>query len=315
MMNRRTSSLIIGFSLLVLTIVGLLSSGAEPTRGALPRNQNQDRIVRDMQNKDCPVRIRLIKTKKRAITMNREFSDQDDWLQGLSLRAVNRSNKTVTYIGVRLMFYKTKDQTPGMPASFPLDHGLDPLWLKPTDPIPLPTIEPIAPGGESDILLSDALHDELKTFLAQTGFFPNHKRLDVDITVVGFSDDTMWNLGNWLKRDPTQLKKPLPGWRLLDDALRESRGPKKTKGSASDRTAFLCWPVFARAREQVCLRARCWRRNKASAETTLWRRSVAEIPRALGSSVVTPNTSGLHPVMLTTKSYSVLHHVGEFTTG
>jgi hypothetical protein len=238
-MTRRTAALFVGFSLLALAVLGLKLTEADAERGALPRrDQDQDRLVRDMQSKDCPVRIRLIKTKKRAITMNREFSGEGDWLQGLSLRAVNRSNKTVSYIGVRLSFYKTKDQTPGMPAFFPFDYGLSPLWLKPGDPIPLPTIVPIAPGGEADIVLSDALHDDVKTFLAQTGFFPNHKRLDLDITVVGFTDDTMWNLGNWLKRDPTQSKKPLPGWRLLDDALREGRAPKKIKGSASDSAAF-----------------------------------------------------------------------------
>lgn len=244
-MTRRTSALFVGLSLLALAVLGLKLSEAEANPDALPRRgQDQDRVVRDMQNKDCPVRIRLIKTKKRNITMNREFSDEDDWLQGLSLRAVNRSEKTVTYIGVRLRFRKTKDQTPGMPASFPFDYGFSPLWLKPGDPIPPPTIAPIAPGAEADIVLSDALHDELKTFLAQTGFFPNHKRLELDITVVGFSDETMWNLGNWLKRDPTQLKKPLPGWRILDDAFREPSPPKEPKGSAPERTAFFMLTGF-----------------------------------------------------------------------
>lgn len=244
-MNRRTPALLLVFPLLTLAVLGFKLSEAEANREVLPRRgQDQDRLVRDMQNKDCPVRIRLIKTKKRNITMNREFSDEGDWLQGLSLRAVNRSNKTVTYIGVRLRFLKTKDQTPGMSASFPFDYGLSPLWPKPGDPIPPPTIAPLAPGEEADIILSDALHDELKDFLARTGFFPNHKRLELDITVVGFSDETMWNLGNWLKRDPTQLQKPLPGWRLLDDAFREPPSPKEPKGSATNRTAFFMLAGF-----------------------------------------------------------------------
>src|SRR6185436_19661910 len=149
-MNPRTSARLVGFSLFTLAALGFNFSETEANRTVLlRRGQNQDRLVRDMQNKVCPVRIRLIKTKKRAVTMNREFSDEDDWLQGLSLRAVNRSNKTVTYIGVRLSFYKTKDQTPGLPAFYPLDYGLSPLSLKPGDPIPPPTtIAPLAPGEE-----------------------------------------------------------------------------------------------------------------------------------------------------------------------
>jgi hypothetical protein len=244
-MYRRTAALLVGFSLLTLAVLGFKFSEAEANRTVLSRrHQNQDRLVRDMQNKDCPVRIRLIKTKKQAVRMNQEFSDEDDWLQGLSLRVVNRSSKTVTYVGVRLTFRKTKDQTPGMPAFFPLDYGFDPLLLKPGDPIPPPTVAPIPPGEDAEIVLSDYLHDELKAFLASTGYFPNHKRLELDIGVVGFSDDTMWNLGNWLKRDPTQLKKPVPGWLLLDDALRQSRAPKKTKGITSDRTAFFMLAGF-----------------------------------------------------------------------
>jgi hypothetical protein len=228
-MTRRTSALFVGLSLLAVAVLGLKLSEAEANPGVLlHRGQDQDRVVRDMQNKDCPVRIQLIKTKKRDLIMNRKFSDGDDWLQGLSLRAVNRSKKTVTFIGVRLWFFKTEDQTPGLPASFPFDYGLSPLWLNPADPTPPPTITPIGPGDEADIVLSDALHDEVKDFLARTGHFPNHKRLDLDITVVGFSDDTMWNLGKWLRRDPTQLGKPLPGWRIVDDALRDPISTKRT---------------------------------------------------------------------------------------
>jgi len=244
-MNRRTSALIVGFSLLTLTGLGFKLSGAEANPTVLSRrDQNQDRSVRDITVKDCPVGIQLIKTKKRTIKTNEEFSDEDDWLQGLSVRVINRSYKTVTYVGLNLTFRKTKAQTTSIPASSHIEYGFDPLWLEPGDPIRTPTVTPIAPGEVAEIILSDARHDEVKAFLARTGFFPNHKRLELNITVVGFSDETMWNLGNWLKRDPTQLQKPLPGWRLLDDPPLESRAPKKTKGSASDSVAFIMLAGF-----------------------------------------------------------------------
>ena len=243
-MTRRSSAMLVGFSLLTLAVLGFKLSEAEANRGALPRHQNQDRMVRDVTVYNCPVRIRVIKTKKRTIKPNEEFSDDDDWLQGLSLRAINRSDKTVTFVGVHLIFRKTKDQTPSMPASFPLDYGSDPLWLDPADPIPTPTVTPIKPGEEAEIVLADYWHDELKAFLASTGYFPNHNKLELDVRVVGFSDGTMWNLGNWLKRDATQLDKPLPGWRLLDDALRKPTPPKEPQGSAFNRTAFFMLAGF-----------------------------------------------------------------------
>src|SRR5262249_19195694 len=64
------------------------------------------------------------------------------------------------------------------------------------------------------------------------------------IAVVGFSDETMWNLRKWFQRDPTQLKKPLPGWRMLDDAFREPTPPKEPQSSASNRTAFFMLAGF-----------------------------------------------------------------------
>jgi hypothetical protein len=209
-------------------------------------------MVRDVTVYNCPVKIRLVKTKKRIVRTNEEFSDDDDWLQGLSLRAINRSDKTVTYVGVDLVFRKTKDQTAGMPAAFRLNYGSDPLWLEPGDPIPAPTVKPIGPGEEAEIVLTDYLHDQLKDYLARTGFFPNHTNLELDIRVLGFSDETMWNLGKWLKRDPTQLKKPLPGWRMLDDAFREPTRPKEPQSSAANRTAFFMLAGF-RSRSRTTL--------------------------------------------------------------
>lgn len=237
-MTRRPAVVLIGFSLLALGLLSFKLSEVEANRGALRRNQNQDRMVRDLSDKLCPVRIRLIKTKKRTIRSNEEFSDDDDWLQGLSVRVKNYSDKTVTYVGLQLTFRKTDDQPTGLLAVFPLDYGFDPLWLEPGDPVRNPTVKPIPPGEEAEIVLSDALHDELKAFLARTGYFPNHRRLDLDIAVAGFSDETMWNLRKWFQRDPTQLKKPLPGWRLLDDALRERNSTRELMSSASNRTAF-----------------------------------------------------------------------------
>ena len=80
--------------------------------------QGQERLVMDKSRSDAPVKITLIKTKKRVVDNNKKFVDDDDWLEGLTLRVLNRSDKTVTFVAVQLIFGRTEDQESGLPAGW-----------------------------------------------------------------------------------------------------------------------------------------------------------------------------------------------------
>jgi hypothetical protein len=219
--------------------IGTYKARANRHLGLQPAGQGQDRLVVDKSRSDAPVRITLIRTKKRVIETDKKFLDDDDWLRGLTLRVVNRSDKTVTYVGVQLIFRRTEDQESGLPAGWPFNYGFDPFRLNPGDSIPSPQVTPILARRDIEITLSDVEHNEVQRFLAEAGFPASRKRIELDVIKVGFSDGTAWNNGRMYRRNPASLEGPLKGWSPLDDPGGTTRRAERPIGSARNGTAFL----------------------------------------------------------------------------
>jgi hypothetical protein len=190
----------------------------------------------DKSRSNSPVKITLVKTKKRVVANNKKFLDDDDWLEGLTLRVLNRSDKTVTYVGIQLIFRRNEDQESGLPAGWPINYGFDPFRLNPGDSIPPPQVTPILAGTETEIRLSESEYEEVKKFFAEIGFPAIRKRMELDIIKIGFSDGTAWNNGLMFRRDPSS-QGPLKGWRLLDPP-RSGKVQLKEPKRSTTRTAF-----------------------------------------------------------------------------
>jgi len=118
-MNSRIRFLLASIMFLSLATVGV---DTYKTRANRQPNtevaiQGQERLVTDKSRSNAPVKITLVKTKKRIVDNDKKLIDDDDWLQGLTLRVLNRSDKTVTYVGIQLIFRRTEDQESGLPAT------------------------------------------------------------------------------------------------------------------------------------------------------------------------------------------------------
>jgi hypothetical protein len=223
--------LVIGVSLTTFVFI------ARQATGYSPKSQDQPRLVRDVSRADSPLRIALVKTKKHVIEKSKAFDADDDWVQGLTLRVDNRSDKTVTYVGVHISFTRTQDQEAGYPAGWMFNYGFNPFHLDPGESIPPPQVEPILPGRSTEIVMSDQEYNELQKFLAEAKFPVSRKRLELDLIVVGFSDGTAWNNGLIFRRDPESLKGPLKGWKIVDSpgqTIQRHASPK----SSAQRAAF-----------------------------------------------------------------------------
>jgi len=208
------------FSALFLTLA-TLGMGAYKVRAYRYKliervSQGQDRLVVDKSRADAPAKITLVKTKKRTVEINKKMFDDDEWLQGLTLRVANHSDKAITYVGVQLIFRRTEDQESGFPAVWPVEYGYDPFGNS-GDGIALPRVAPILAGTDAELTLSETEYNEVKRFLTEAGFPASRKRLELDIIKVGFNDGTAWNNGQMFRRDPSSVQGPLKGWRLLGD--------------------------------------------------------------------------------------------------
>src|SRR4030095_15490929 len=109
-MRLRTTLIVSSFLILAITTAGVYRAKAYKEEGTEKYPQNSERTVVDLSSADTPVKIILIKTKKRTIEKGRQFLDGDDWLHGITFRVLNRSEKTVTYVGIRFLFRRPPDQ-------------------------------------------------------------------------------------------------------------------------------------------------------------------------------------------------------------
>lgn len=86
----------------LLLCLGLVITLTLPLKAAA---QEAERVVEKTSRRPTPLKIRVVKTKKGEVMLGKKFVDSDeDWFKGLSIVLENVSDKTVTYVGVGLLF-------------------------------------------------------------------------------------------------------------------------------------------------------------------------------------------------------------------
>jgi len=194
----------------ILLVVSLLPSGAASQTG------QRKRVIEETPYPDAPVQIVSLTNRRHPIKLKESFVDDDDWLEGLEIQVINKSDKIVTHVGIQIVF----ESPNGPPAVWPITYGLNPFSLKPDEPIITNKIKAIRPGERVSVELSDLAYVELKAFLKDTGHIDVDK-VKIFVTTIGFDDGAAWG-GTYYIRDPTEKG----GWRL------------KEKGSTKKSAAF-----------------------------------------------------------------------------
>lgn len=102
------------FGLFVLA--GLVSGVLHvSTRAGGSREPFRDRVVARLPvERNEPVRIRAVKIKGAKVSHRQKFSAEDDWLRGLSVTIMNRTNKNIVFAAIDVQF--------------PRPLGLEVLW-------------------------------------------------------------------------------------------------------------------------------------------------------------------------------------------
>jgi hypothetical protein len=194
---------------LVITAIGFnkFNTSAQE-QGTDPRpDRANERIIEKGTNSAVPnepVEITLAKTKKGVVKFGKPFNDEDnDWLKGFTLTAKNIYHKAITYIDVTYSFERPKDDVnrDQLRLVDTLTYGR--LASKPGD-------MQLKPGESTDLVLTDSRHDFLKNVLVQAGYPPSIKHIKFYLAQVIFEDGTMWSLGYWYRRDPTNAENWIP---------------------------------------------------------------------------------------------------------
>jgi hypothetical protein len=209
--------------------------------------QSKKRAVELETYKDQPVEIVDTKVKGGAIKPKQEFDGDSDWLNSMTVKVKNVSDKPVAYVSVLVSTYYERDgrrikQRDGMDvqAAIELNYGAAPP--RPGEPAP-PYRAPLLPGESIDLTLTEKSRDELYAILSQDNASTDIARLTVRIYEVFFvgDSDTMWKTGRVLQRDPNDAMHWIPMERNMS-ANRRVEKPKFVRARYSGLRARLDVP-------------------------------------------------------------------------
>lgn len=204
----------------LLAAAFLVGDSFLPSRAA-GQKEKRKRVIEETPYPNARVQIISVSNRRYHIKFKESFSDDDDWIKGLEVEVINKSGKTVTHVGINLLFERPPDQTGEPPILWPLNYGFDPFFLEPNEPIPTSKVRAIRPGEKVTILLSDLAYEDLKAFLRDARF-DGIDKIKMFVTTIGFDDGTARG-GSFYIRDPDSPG----GWRPKE------RAPGSTKKSAA----------------------------------------------------------------------------------
>lgn len=194
----------LAFAVLCILVLGV-SAWSTRARSGQGIVQKQDRTIKKSSWRNEPVKITVVKVKGSPVNLDESFSEDDDWLKGLTFRLSNISGKTITFVSITLAFPTHGKNSPQNPmAAYELEYGRSP-YLQPDAVLPNAP-KSIAPSEAFDLTLPDADYESLKELLRQGNYSGNSKQIEIFLHDVVFDDGTMWGAGGMFRRDPMNPK-------------------------------------------------------------------------------------------------------------
>lgn len=146
-----------------------------------------------------PIKIEKIKVKGKIIGLGTKFTEEDDWLSGLTIKVKNISDKPIVFLDIAIVFPRPDSQEPD--ARDHLLYGQYPLAPGELAPEAPAVIQPpIQPGETVELALTD--YEGIRRFLDQSNYLASVTDLEIDISDVYFDQNTKWSGGQIFRRDP-----------------------------------------------------------------------------------------------------------------
>ena len=183
--------------LLNLAVIGLLSTTL------VIAQQAHERTVMKVNAPNEPVKITKFKLKGTPRGFGQNFTDDDDWLRGMTVNIQNTSNKPIVYLEISLDFPRPENQSSEQPPPFQssLRYG---SYAVMNSPLPPDAPALLMPNERAELKLTDQDYDSLIATLKQLDYPASLKKIELTISTVIFNDDTGWRLGTPIRRDPTK---------------------------------------------------------------------------------------------------------------
>lgn len=194
------------FLSIAILFVGLLTVGIHSTKGkSVPTNVKL--VQQTLASKPSkyigkyrvypnePVVIEGVKVKGNPVNINSKIISDESWLNGLSFKVRNISNKNIVYISLEIIFPETKTDQPVL--AFPLRYG-----TKPLQPNQASNLNSLVPNQETEFIISGSQYENIKRFIEHRTPVANINAATIDVVFVMFADDTGWATGSFMHRKP-----------------------------------------------------------------------------------------------------------------
>ena len=178
-------------------------------REQAPQNQDGNIVLEKGKDFNPPVDITSIQSRIGAIESDKKFSADVDWFKDLKITLRNKSEKPITHISLKIQFPRPKGQENELDFVETLNYGESPIPDN-DGQIPLNTVNAIAPGESIQLKLSDEIYDTLRMILEDSKYPAVIKKIRVYISILGFSDGTLWMGGKTYELDKNNPGKLLP---------------------------------------------------------------------------------------------------------
>ena len=174
--------------------------------------QDRDGLTRYVETGSsfsAPVRVLTVTSDSGNIPLNQPFLASNDWLKGFTIDFVNEDEKPITHFSLSLQFPKSDGQKSKIGFIFPLEYGESP-YADERGEFLVNTTKPIAKGEHLVLTLSDEDYNRIIESLQENGFPREMYKVQLFISTIGYSDDTIWRAGRFYTIDRSNRGKLIP---------------------------------------------------------------------------------------------------------
>ena len=169
--------------------------------------RGRDKIIEKGEDFDPPVEIIFVKSKIGEIETNKKFSAEEDWFRGLAITLLNNSAKSITHASISIRFPHPQENK--LDFVVPLNYGESPIPSEDGQILPN-TASAVLPGERIELRLPDEDYDNIRTTLNESGYPRSIKKIRIYVTMLGFSDGTLWIGGKTYKPDQNNPGRLIP---------------------------------------------------------------------------------------------------------
>jgi hypothetical protein len=188
--GRRLAVLLVAANVVLLT---LYVTGWSSSVLGQPGRQNKKRVEKHKTFLKLPLEISEAKVGDKPIALGEQFDGDVDWLNGLTIKVRNKSDKTITWASIFFTFPETRLIGPVM---------MDQLFIGQRSDMSLknPPLD-LKPGEEMEVSL-ESHFNSIKQLIESRSRLELVNDVDIEVHEVMFADGTLYSGGSIWKPNP-----------------------------------------------------------------------------------------------------------------